>query len=80
MTNAQERRESISVPVDPAVLVAIKRVAKREDRTLAAQVRHRIASGLANQPITKLPNGLHRRLPKCRWTTKHCHPSPTSGT
>jgi hypothetical protein len=46
MTERRER-EQISVPLDPAVRGAIERVARREDRTVAAQVRDWIAAALS---------------------------------
>lgn len=42
-----ERREQISVPVDPAVRQEIEHIARREERTTAQQVRKWIADGLA---------------------------------
>ena len=42
----RREREQISVPLDPAVRGAIERVARREDRTLAGQIRHWITAGL----------------------------------
>jgi hypothetical protein len=46
MSNVQERRDQLSVPVDSDLRAAVERVAKREDRTLAAQVRVWIVAGL----------------------------------
>lgn len=37
------RRNQISVPVDPALREFVEREAEREDRSLAAQVRHVLA-------------------------------------
>jgi hypothetical protein len=42
-----ERREQISVPLDPALRKEIEHVAQREERTIAQQVRRWIADGLA---------------------------------
>ena len=42
-----ERREQISVPLDPAVRQEIEHVARREERSVAQQVRRWIADGLA---------------------------------
>lgn len=43
----QQEREQISVPLPPEVRRAVEHVARREDRTVAAQVRHWISEGLA---------------------------------
>lgn len=40
-------REQISVPLDPALRKEIEHVARREERTMAQQVRRWIADGLA---------------------------------
>ena len=42
-----ERREQISVPLDPALRQEIEHIARREERTVAGQVRRWIADGLA---------------------------------
>lgn len=42
-----ERREQISVPLDPALRREIEQVARREERTIAQQVRRWISDGLA---------------------------------
>jgi hypothetical protein len=41
-----ERREQISVPLDPALRKKIEAVAKSEERSVAQQVRRWIAEGL----------------------------------
>jgi hypothetical protein len=48
-TNMHERREQISVPVDSDLRAAIERAAEAEHRSVAGQIRHWIANGLANQ-------------------------------
>jgi hypothetical protein len=42
-----ERREQISVPLDPALRKEIEDVARREERSVAQQVRKWIADGVA---------------------------------
>ena len=46
---ANEKREQISIPVDPALRAQLEQVARAEDRTLAAQVRHFCIKALAQQ-------------------------------
>jgi hypothetical protein len=52
MAQPQERREQISVPVDPDLRASIERIAEAEHRTVAGQIRHWIAAGLAKQAST----------------------------
>jgi hypothetical protein len=49
MAQPQERREQISVPVDPDLRAAIERAADAEHRTMAGQIRYWIVAALANQ-------------------------------
>lgn len=55
MAQPQERREQISVPVDPDLRAAIERAAEAEHRTVAGQIRHWIAAALAGQPTERAP-------------------------
>jgi hypothetical protein len=48
-TNTTERRDQISVPIDAELRREIERVAAVEHRTVAGQIRHWIANGLAAQ-------------------------------
>ena len=45
----QQHREQITVPVDRELRVAIEQAAEAEHRTVAGQIRHWIANGLAAQ-------------------------------
>jgi len=49
MASAQERREQVSVPIDADLRRAIERAAAEEHRSVAGQIRHWIANGLASQ-------------------------------
>jgi hypothetical protein len=49
MANSQDRRDQISVPLDPALRAAIKRRAAAEHRTVANLIRHIVAMALENQ-------------------------------
>lgn len=50
MANLQEqRREQISVPVDPDFRAALERAAQREHRTIAGFIRHVVAKALEKQ-------------------------------
>ena len=42
-----EQREQLSIPIDPALREQVEHVARREERTVAQQVRRWIADGLA---------------------------------
>jgi uncharacterized protein (DUF1778 family) len=46
MAKPQERREQISVPVDPELRAALERAAESEHRTVASYVRHVVAQAL----------------------------------
>jgi hypothetical protein len=48
----QERRDQITVPLDPALRAAIERVAAAEHRTMASLVRHIVAQALETQERT----------------------------
>jgi hypothetical protein len=50
-TNTPERREQLTIPIDPNLRREIERAAAAEHRTMAGQVRHWIAYGLAAQQI-----------------------------
>jgi hypothetical protein len=52
MTTNTERRDQISVPIDPQLRDAIKRAAEAEHRTVAGQIRHWIANGLQQHGIS----------------------------
>jgi hypothetical protein len=47
MPQRVDREAQISVPVDRQLRAAIERVAEAEHRTVAGQIRHWIATGLA---------------------------------
>ncbi len=49
MAKLQERRDQISVPLDPALRAAIKRRADAEHRTVANLIRHIVATALEKQ-------------------------------
>jgi hypothetical protein len=49
MANAQERRDQVSVPIDADLRRAVEQAAAAEHRTVAGQIRHWIANGLAAQ-------------------------------
>lgn len=46
MANSRERREQISVPLDPALRAAIERRAEAEHRSVASLIRHIVATAL----------------------------------
>jgi hypothetical protein len=48
-TNTTERREQITVPLGADLRRQVERVAAAEHRTVAGQIRHFIAYGLAAQ-------------------------------
>lgn len=45
---AKDCREQVSVPIPSAVRDEVERIAEREHRTLAGQIRHWILSALAS--------------------------------
>ena len=49
MTNAQERKDQVSVPIDAELRLAVERAAAQEHRSVAGQIRHWIVNGLAAQ-------------------------------
>jgi hypothetical protein len=49
MANSRERREQISVPLDPAFRAAIERRAQAEHRTVANLIRHIVANDFEKQ-------------------------------
>lgn len=49
MGQPQDHRDQISVPVDRRLRKAVERAAEAEHRTVAGQIRHWIAVGLASQ-------------------------------
>jgi hypothetical protein len=55
MATLQERRDQISVPVDTDLRAAIERAAQAEHCSVAGQIRHWIAQGLADQPAPRAP-------------------------
>lgn len=56
MPQPQERREQISVPVDPDLRAKIERAAEVEHRTVAGQIRHWIIAALATgSPAARAP-------------------------
>ncbi len=55
MAQPQDRREQISVPIDPDLRAAVERAAEAEHRTVAGQIRHWIAAALAGQDRGRVP-------------------------
>ena len=49
MGQPQDRKEQLSVPLDRRLRKAVERAAEAEHRTVAGQIRHWIALGLASQ-------------------------------
>jgi hypothetical protein len=49
MATQDQRRDQISVPIDPDLRAALARVAAAEHRTIAGQVRHFVVKALEQQ-------------------------------